>query len=65
MLLAFGCESDPNSNCSSLAWSASSPNSSYLQRRDKHIFPTHAVAGKTHAARGSEMHIKISRGTTR
>ena len=40
MLLAFGSESDPNSNCSSLAWSTSSPNSSYLRRRDKHISPT-------------------------
>ena len=30
MLLAFGSESDPNSNCSSLAWSASSPNWSYV-----------------------------------
>ena len=31
MLLAFGSESDPNSNCSSLAWSASSPNWSYVR----------------------------------
>ena len=36
-LLAFGRESDPNSNCSSLAWPASCPSSSYPRRRDERI----------------------------
>ena len=36
-LLAFGRESDPNSNCSRLAWPASCPSSSYPRRRDKRI----------------------------
>ena len=60
-LLAFGSESNQNSNCSSLAWSTSCPSSSYLRHQDKH----NVVARKTHAASASEMHIKISRYTTR
>ena len=61
MLLAFGSESDPNSNCSSLAWSASFPSSSYKlypRRRDKRI-SRNAVAGKIHAASASEMYISL------
>ena len=58
-LLAFGRESDPNSNCSSLAWPASCPSPSYPRRRDKRI-SCNVVAGKTHAASSSEMRIKIS-----
>ena len=54
-LLAFGRESDPNSNCScSLAWSASCPSSSYRRRRDKRI-SRNAIAGKTYAVSASEM----------
>ena len=56
-LLAFSRESDPNSNCSSLAWSASCPSSSYPRRRDKRI-TRNAVAWKTHAASASEIRIK-------
>ena len=61
MLLAFGSENDPNSNCSSLAWSTSCPSSSYKlypRNRDKRI-SLNAVAGKTHAASASEMHISL------
>ena len=50
--VGFGSESDTNSNCSSLAWSASFPSSSYKlypRRRDKRIFHD-AVAGKTLAS---------------
>ena len=61
MLLAFGSENDRNSNCSSLAWSASCPSSSYKlypRSRDKRM-SRNAVTGKTHAASASEMHISL------
>ena len=59
ILLAFGRESDLNSNCSSLVWPASCPSSSYPRRRDKRI-SRNAVAGKTRVASASEMRTKIS-----
>ena len=57
--VAFGSESDPNSNCSSLVCSASLSNSSYLQHRDKCISWTcRRREDSYHTASVLEMNIK-------